>query len=44
MLNKQTIKQHVSIEQVARILWMDRYGNCLCPFHADENPKYENQW
>jgi hypothetical protein len=40
MLNKQTIKKKISIEQVARYygLQIDRYGNCLCPFHADENP------
>lgn len=38
MLNKQTIKQHVSIEQVARYygLQLDRYGNCLCPFHNEK--------
>ena len=40
MLNKQTIKKKISIEQVARYygLQLDRYGNCLCPFHNDENP------
>lgn len=40
MLNKQTIKKYVSIEQIVRYygIQIDNWGKCLCPFHNDTNP------